>query len=86
MSESTRDLLAPRDFFVSMIRDSRTALLAGPFATHEAALASVESACKEANRVDPWSDFDAFGTCSLVAPSGRKGVLNSALTTMGVVL
>jgi hypothetical protein len=54
----------PRDYYVSLRRGSRTALLAGPFATHTEALAMVERATAEANRIDQWSWFDAFGTCS----------------------
>lgn len=53
-----------RDYYVSMIRDSRYALMAGPFATHEEALQMVDPVRKEASRHDPFCDFDAFGTCS----------------------
>lgn len=69
-------MTAPRDYFVSLRRGERTALLAGPFATHAEALGLVDRATDEANRVDPWAHFDAFGTCSLPAPSGYVGTLN----------
>lgn len=73
----------PRDYFVSIVRGARRGLLAGPFGSHTAALAMVEPAKAEAQRVDAWTDFDAFGTCSLPIGSGRRGVLNDKL---GVVL
>lgn len=69
----------PRDYFVSIKRDSRHGLLAGPFATHVEALGWVDRASAEAERVDPWSVFDAFGTCSLPVGSGRVGCLNGRL-------
>lgn len=70
----------PRDYFVSIVRGDRRGLLAGPFATHTEALAMVDAARAEAQRVDPWADFDSFGTCSLPAGSGKRGVLNERLT------
>lgn len=74
----------PRDYFVSILRGDnhatrRTGLLAGPFTTHTAALAMVAPAKAEAHRLDAWTDFDSFGTLSLPAGSGRRGVLNDRL-------
>lgn len=69
----------PRDYFVTMQRGSRTAWLVGPFKTHTEALANVERARVEAQRIDPWTDFDAFGTASLPINSGRAGALNKFL-------
>lgn len=66
-----------RDYYVSMIRDSRYALLAGPFATHEEALQMVIPAKREAQRIDHWVDFDSFGTCSKPRnPQNKDGWLN----------
>jgi hypothetical protein len=74
------DLFEPREFFVSIVRSStQHGLLAGPFATHAEALAMLPAARAEATRLDAWSDFDAFGTCSLPAGSRRRGVLNDNL-------
>jgi len=42
------DLLAPRDFFVTIRRGDRVAFLAGPFPTHAAALALVDEASRVA--------------------------------------
>jgi hypothetical protein len=58
------------DYYVSLRRSApggkfRTALLAGPFATHTEALSMVKAAKNDASRLDAWTDFDAFGTMSL---------------------
>ena len=73
-----------RDFYVSLRRGegkkARTALLAGPFATHGAALSLVDRARREASRLDAWTDFDACGTLSVPRdPANPKGKLNSLL-------
>ena len=66
-----------KDYYVSMIRDSRYALMAGPFATHEEALAMIDPVKREAYRLDQWTDFDSFGTCSKPRnPSNKAGWLN----------
>lgn len=70
----------PRDYYVSLRRDSRTALLAGPFETHTEALGAVASATEEAYRTDPRSHFDLHGTCSLPRNAGNPmGKLNERL-------
>lgn len=70
--------MSDRDYYVSMIRDSRYALMAGPFATHSEALSWVDSVKKEASRLDPFCDFDAFGTCSKPVMEHQKiGWLNA---------
>lgn len=70
----------PRDYYVSLQRGSRTALLAGPFKTHTEAIAMVEPATKLANDLDLWSWFDAYGTCSLPRyPWNPRDKLNSQL-------
>lgn len=71
-----------RDYFVSIRRGDakpRVGLLAGPFPTHTEALAMVDPARRLACQIDPWADFDYFGTMSLAAGSGRSGVLNERL-------
>lgn len=69
-----------RHYYVSMKRGKRTALLAGPFDTHEKALELVGKVTQAAYEVDPWLWFDLFGTCSLpAAPSNPRGKLNSQL-------
>jgi len=54
-----------RDYYVSLIRDKRVALLAGPFATHTDALATVDAAREAAYAVDSRTWFDLIGTSSL---------------------
>lgn len=72
-----RTMTEPRDYYVSMIRDRRYALMAGPFTTHADALAMVDPVRKEAGRLDPFCDFDAFGTCSKPhSPQNKDGWLN----------
>lgn len=73
------DLFDAREYFVSAIDDARTSLLAGPFPTHGAALALVQTANDVACGIDPRAHWYAFGTCSLPAGSGRRGVLNGRL-------
>lgn len=66
-----------KNFYVTMIRGTRVAYLAGPFKEHEAALKMVPAAREKACEVDPYAHFDAFGTASLAAD--RPGVLNKLL-------
>jgi hypothetical protein len=72
------------DYYVSLRRadpaGTRTALLAGPFATHTEALAMVDRAKDEAERADPRAFWDAHGTCSLPRDVGNPfGKLNQRL-------
>lgn len=69
-----------RDYYVSLRRGERTALLAGPFATHAEALALVQRAAAEAEKVDPRTFWDPHGTCSLpYAATNPYGKLNQRL-------
>jgi len=49
-------------YYVTMIRDRRTAWLAGPYSTHEDALRAVPEAKERALEIDPFHCFDWFGT------------------------
>lgn len=74
---------AIRRYYVTVKRDVRTGWLAGPYETHQEALDKVDVVSAIARKLDPWCDFDAFGTSSIerfvnVFP---VGVLNSHLTT-----
>ena len=71
-----------RKFYASVYREKKGhRMLAGPFDTHEEALAHVERARQAAYEVDPLSAWDAFGTASYVAADGKheRGILNEAL-------
>lgn len=71
----------PRDYYVDIIRDKRVALLAGPFETHDEALALVGEVRSIAYDVDPWTWFDLCGTCSLPrSPDNPVGKLNDRLS------
>lgn len=67
-------------YYVTAIRDNRHAFLLGPFTNdHAAALSRVEEVRELANRLDPRSHFDAFGTAKLSIDliGVPKGRLNS---------
>ena len=73
-------------YYVTLIRDDkRVAWLAGPYATHEQALALVDRAWLKACEVDPRCHFDARGTASIDRPSATSlaefpaGRLNGAI-------
>jgi hypothetical protein len=66
-------------FYVTVLRGSRVGYLASPFAEHAAAVEAVSSARREAVAIDPFCDFDAFGTARLSARRLPAGVLNSRL-------
>ena len=68
-----------KKYYVTMIRGDRVARLAGPFDTHEEALAHVDQARKVANEVDPRSHWDAFGTSGIESDNHAPGVLNKDL-------
>lgn len=74
----------PRDPYAGHeIRDGKqVAYLAGPYKDdHAAALAAVTRAREVANRVDPFSEFDAFGTAR--ADFDRPGTINHLMGDMG---
>lgn len=70
------------DYFVSVLdrisndgnRD-RYALASGPYSTHQAAIADIETVREISEQHDPRTQFLAFGTCRLDPKSGRIGVL-----------
>ncbi len=54
---------APDFFYVSAINGARKHIVAGPYLSHDAALARVEAVRELANERDPMSWFFAWGTC-----------------------
>lgn len=59
-------------FYVTLIRDDkRIAWLAGPYATHEEALALVDRAWAKACDLDSRCHFYARGTTSITRPTDR---------------
>jgi len=65
-----------KGFYVTIIRGRRVGWLRGPFDSHEAALAALDETASKARALDPWADFDAFGTASREGDSLPTGVLN----------
>ena len=55
-------------YYVTVIRDGKTGWLFGPIADHGVALLMVEPIRALACKIDPWCDFDAFGTSSITTP------------------
>jgi hypothetical protein len=58
-------------YFVSCVETDgrrRKSLLAGPYATHEAALAQVRKVARMTEDVDPRAAWFAFGTASAETP------------------
>ena len=74
---------ASRKYYVTMRRDGKAnaAWLAGPYDTHEQALAQVDTARKHAEDLDPRAVFDSFGTASYEADEGKHhaGILNDRM-------
>ena len=69
----------PGAYYVSVRDGERSALLAGPFATHPEALAAVRATRVVAQAKDVKSAFYAFGTARLELPTTRLGLLNEYL-------
>lgn len=68
-----------KGYFVSMINGKRTALLVGPYATHQEALAMVDKAKEKAIQLNLWCVFYTFGTCKIESDSLPTGKLNEQL-------
>jgi len=60
------------EYYISVRDQGRSALLAGPFYSHQAAIDQVRSVQALACKQDPWADFYQFGTCSAARGSGLK--------------
>lgn len=69
-----------RYYYVSQLRDSSVRLLFGPFDTHEEALSAVDLARGYVIARDPWSEFDAFGTVSMV--TNEPGLINKYMESI----
>lgn len=54
-----------RGYYVSVISGSKFALVCGPMASHDEALAMVPVVKEDAMKVDPRAPFYAYGTCSV---------------------
>lgn len=63
-------------YYVTVKRDQRCRLLSGPYTTHRAALEQVATVRRIACRLDPWCDFDAFGTAKIVGAELPEGIVD----------
>lgn len=64
-------------YYVTVKRGARTGWLFGPMPDHDVALAMVPLVRERAAALDPWCDFDAFGTSSITSDRPLpRGVLN----------
>lgn len=58
-------------YYVTAIRDGRTGWLFGPCLDHNTARYMVPAVRRLACLIDPWCDFDAFGTSSITRDDDR---------------
>lgn len=75
MTRTIRDTTNPdhRAFYVSAIDGPKTFLIAGPYDSHDAALARVDPVRSHAGEHDGRAHFMYWGTCSLPeAPTNHK--------------
>ena len=76
--------ITPAGFYTDIRREgSGTLLLAGPYRTHDEALAAFDWSRDLALNYGPWHAFDYFGTCKLVGrlPAGIFTPLDLLKTT-----
>jgi len=81
MAEQTPDP-RPGNYYVSVVDGQRSALLAGPWPTHAAALGAVDVVRNLACELDPRAHWYAFGTARLPDDDSvpiRAGSLNREL-------
>lgn len=64
-------------FYTTVVRDRRVGYLLGPFDDEQAARGKIPAARRLAEQVDPFTVFDAFGTCRVTIDRGElpRGVL-----------
>jgi hypothetical protein len=75
--DPTAGRAAGLEFYVSTIDGSRTALLLGPYDTHEQAKAQVARGRDMANEANWRAAFYAFGTCSAPKGTGLRTVFGT---------
>lgn len=66
-------------FYVTCIRGDRVGWLYGPCGSHSDAIGMIDACRIKAREIDPWTDFDAFGTAKLERQNLPSGRLNQFL-------
>ena len=66
-------------YYVSVVRASDYRLLAGPFPTHQEALAWVDRAKAVAATLDPKAHWYGYGTVAMAPGYQKPGMLNASL-------
>jgi hypothetical protein len=69
----------PGAYYTTALYNGRHALLAGPFPNHATALALVDKARIEAEKVDPRAVWYAYGTARFPETFNEPGKLNTRL-------
>lgn len=70
-------MTAQTGYYVTVIRDHKVGWLFGPIAEHALAIQFVEPIRTLACKLDPWCDFDFFGTAHITTEKELpKGKLN----------
>jgi hypothetical protein len=59
-------------FYVTIIRDRRIGVLAGPYPTKGCAEQAVAAAYEKACAADPWAHFDAFGVTMIDSAEPKR--------------
>lgn len=70
-------------YYITTLRDSRQRYARGPFDSLAAAEASIPETRALAQRLDPWSDFDAWGVTKYTAKVLPTGPMNHFWTVDG---
>lgn len=69
-----------KGYYVTLRRGGKAAWLLGPFKVHQRAIDAVPEAYRKACEIDPWCDFDEYGTASIDSDKPHPpGKLNSIL-------
>lgn len=63
-------------YYVTAVDGGNYWLMAGPYDTHQAALADVDKALEVSNEADPRSWWKAWGTAKIKDDTRKPGVLN----------
>lgn len=75
--DPTPEEAARLEFYCTVMSDTQTAALLGPYPTQEEAKENLGRGKQLANDADPWAAFYAFGTASAVKGTSLKTVFGN---------